>query len=329
MKYLLLLSLFLLSASAKEPVVRQHFSVQTIKVKEAAHVKTIVSYGFVKADESRVYDVSPRFGGFVEKLYADTIYKKVKSGEVLAKVYSPEVLKAKEDYLSTKNFANANTNMLESTKTRLELLDIPSSEIESIASGKKISHTTAILSPADGFIFKKTLNNNSSFNAKERLFTIVNLERVWVELKVRQDQLQALKGVTQFQLTTPSSTLTFAAKKVELYPELDQKEESFTLRLEVQNKELHLRPGMYMSAQMSSDASNYLTLPSTAVIRKNAKFFVFGVGEYEGEYTPIEVKVEVLNPDTYIIKNGLKAGDEVVNNALFMMDSDAQINGLY
>jgi Cu(I)/Ag(I) efflux system membrane fusion protein len=54
-----------------------------------------------------------------------------------------------------------------------------------------------------------------------------------------------------------------------------------------------------------------------------------GVGEYEGEYEPSEVEVEVLNPDTYIIKSGLNAGDEVVNNALFMMDSDAQINGLY
>ncbi len=86
---------------------------------------------------------------------------------------------------------------------------------------------------------------------------------------------------------------------------------------------------MYMNVSMSQKADTYLTLPTTAVIRKNGVFYVFVVGQYEGEYEPLEVEVTVLNPNTYIIKNGLSAGDTVVNNALFMMDSDAQVNGLY
>ena len=329
MKYLLLLSMLFAFTYAKEATVSQHFSVQSVKVKQSSHAKTVTSYGFVKADESLVYDVSPRFGGFVETLYADTIYKKVQAGEALAKVYSPEVLKAKEDYLNTLNYTKANKNMLSSSKTRLELLDIPQAEIDAITKSKKTSSFTIIVSPANGYVFKKLLHNNASFNAKSTLFEIVNLDKVWVELKVHQDQLETVKKANSFKLTTPSSSQIFVAKKVEIYPELDQKEESFTLRFEVDNKDLVLKPGMYMSAQMSSDSADYLTLPSTAVIRKNGKFFVFGIGENEGEYTPMEVKVEVLDPDTYIIKSGLNEGDEVVNNALFMMDSDAQINGLY
>ena len=84
-----------------------------------------------------------------------------------------------------------------------------------------------------------------------------------------------------------------------------------------------------MSVAMNQKADTYLTLPTTAVIRKNGVFYAFVVGEYEGEYEPLQIEVEVLNPDTYIVKSGLSAGDEVVNNALFMMDSDAQVNGLY
>jgi len=329
MRYLLLIALFFIVVDAKEVTVTQHFSVQIVKVKQSKHVKTITSYGFVKADESRVYDVSPRFGGFVETLYADTIYKKVRAGEALAKVYSPEVLKAKKDYLNTINYAKTNSKMLNSARTRLKLLDIPHAEINAIKNSKKTSYSTMLVSPANGFVFKKTLHNNASFKAKSTLFEIVNLDKVWVELKIHQNQFQDLNKASTFKLTTPSSTQTFVAKKVKIYPELDQKEESFTLRLEVNNKDLVLKPGMYMSAQMNSDLNDYLTLPSTAVIRKNGKFFVFGVGEYEGEYTPTEVIVEVLDPDTYIVKSGVNTGDEVVNNALFMMDSDAQINGLY
>lgn len=331
MKYLLLLVLVFTFAQAKEATVKQLFNVQTIKVKEASHAKSITSYGFVTADDSRVYDVSPRFGGFVEVLYSDKIYTKVQKGEALAKVYSPEVLKAKDDYLNTINYAKIRPNktMLESAKTRLELLNIPRTEISEVEKSGKSSKFTTVISPISGYVFKKSINNDSAFSAKKMLFEIVNLDKVWVELKVHQDQLPEIESAEEFMLKTPSSTKIFKAKKAQLYPRLDEKEESFTLRLEVDNKGLVLKPGMYISAQISAKSKRYLTLPSTAVIRKSGKFYVFGVGEYEGEYEPKEVDIEVLDNDTYIIKSGLSADDEVVNNALFMMDSDAQINGLY
>jgi len=70
-------------------------------------------------------------------------------------------------------------------------------------------------------------------------------------------------------------------------------------------------------------------LPQSAVILKDGKYYVFVVGEFEGEYEPMEVAVKPLNYETYIITSGLDEGNEVVNNALFMMDSDAQINSVY
>ncbi len=316
---------------AKEVNVEQLFNVQTVKVQERSYAKSITSYGFVKPDDARIYDVSPRFGGFVEVLYADTIYQKVNKGEALAKVYSPEVLKAKDDYINTINFVrkNPNTTMLESAKTKLLLLDIPKEEIKELSNTLKSSSYTTLLSPADGYVFAKNLNNKGAFNAKNKLFKIVNLDKVWIETKIHQDQLSTLNSIKRYTITTPAYKKSFQAKRIQLYPKLDPKEESFTLRLEVANKEHLLMPGMYTTVSMSSAKKTYLTLPSTAVIRKNATFYVFIIGEFEGEYEPLEVQIEPLNANTYTILSGLEAGDEVVNNALFMMDSDAQINGLY
>lgn len=323
MKLLLLIALLISFAFAKDVSVKQLFNVQTLKVKNNPHAKSIKSYGFVKLNDSKVYDVSPRFGGFVETLYADKLYKYVKKGEALARVYSPEVLKAKDEYRNSINYAK-NKTMIKSAKTKLKLLNIPHAEINT-----KSSNYTNILSPTDGYIFKKNLNNNSAFNAKDILFEIVSLDTVWVEVKIHQNQLTHAKNADKFTLTTPALTQSFEAKNSVIYPKLDEKEENFTLRLEVKNQHTDLRPGMYMSVNISQKQQSYLTLPSTAVIRKNGVFYVFVVGEYEDEYAPLEIEVEVLNPDLYIIKNGLAVGDEVVNNALFMMDSDAQVNGLY
>lgn len=323
MRFLLLIVLILSFSHAKYATVEQLFSVQTVKVKQNSHAKSIKSYGFVRVNDSLVYDVSPRFGGFVEILYADKLYKKVSKGEALAKVYSPEVLKAKDEYRNSVNYSKSK-NMISSAKMKLKLLNIPDSEINT----KKSTFTT-LISPANGYIFKKLLNNNSAFNAKSVIFEVVNLDTVWIEVKVHQDKLGLISKVDTFELSSPAYTHTFKAINKGIYPVLDEKEESLTLRLEVKNPHAELKPGMYMSVHMSQSKESYLTLPTTAVIRKNGVFYVFVVGEYEGEYEPLEVEVEILNPNTYIIKSGLNVGDEVVNNALFMMDSDAQINGLY
>ena len=101
MRYLILLSLLMTLSLAKEATIQQLFNVQTVAVQESSHVKSLKSFGFVKVDDSLVYDVAPRFNGFVEILYADKLYKKVNKGEALAKVYSPEVLKAKDKYANS------------------------------------------------------------------------------------------------------------------------------------------------------------------------------------------------------------------------------------
>lgn len=322
---LFLFTLTLTLVHAQASTVKQLFNVQTVKVQEQKHAKSIKNFGFVKVDQSRVYDVTPRFGGFVEKLYANKIYKKVSQGQALVRVYSPEVLKAKDEYANSLHYSK-NKTMVHASMTKLKLLNIPSNEIKSM---KKNRNSTTIVSPASGYIFKKNINNNSAFNAKKTLFEIVNLDTVWVEVNIHQNQLQILNNVDTFTLSSPSFKETFEATNSGIYPMLDSKEESFTLRLEVKNKNMLLKPGMYISVNMSQSKQNYLTLPTTAVIRKNGMYYSFVAGEFVGEYEPLEIKVEILNPNTYIIKSGLSAGDEVINNALFMMDSDAQINGLY
>jgi len=300
-----------------------------VKVKEITTTQSIKNYGYVTVDQSKVYDVSPRYSGYIEDLSVNKLYTKVKKDELLATVYSPEVLKAKEEYLNTFHYSKSRkkNGMLKNSKLKLKLLGLSDKEIKQTIKSKETNKNTNIYSPTNGYIFQKNINNNSAFKKNTKLFEIVNLDTIWIEVKLLEEQKKYLKDIKKFNIKFKSLDKTYSTTKSYLYPNLDPKESTLTLRLEVLN-DGNIFPGMYANVTSMFQEQTYLTLPKTSVIRKNSKYYVFLVTEFKNEYDPQEVSVKVLDNNTYIILDGLKKGEEVVNDALFMLDSDAQINGL-
>jgi len=319
------------SNMSKKATVEQLFSVKTIEVKEMNTAQEQVNYGYIVAKDSSMVDVLTWYSGFVEKLYADTMYKKVKKGEALVKVYSPEVYKAKQDYLNSINY-NMKTSMpemLKSSKIKLRLLGVSEKEIDAIEKERHADAFTTVYAPISGWIFEKNINEGSSFTSKKPLFQIVNLDKVWMEVKLFQNEIKKLDSLTQFKVKIKSLDMTFDAQKSLLYPMIDPKEATVTLRLTLDNMNEVLKPGMYAKVHASAKSQNRIVIPRTAVIRKSGTWYAFLATEFKGEYEPVEIEVKPLDNKNYEVLKGLNSGDNVVNNALFMMDSDAQINSIY
>jgi len=313
------------------PTVKQLFNIRTTSVirEQIAHQQT--NYGYIVAREQSMIDVPSWYSGFVEELYADKLYTEVKEGDVLAKVYSPEVYKAKQDYLNSIKFSAKRPShaMVKSSRIKLELLNVCAKEIEAIEKTKKVDRLTTIFAPASGWIFEKNINEGSSFSAKQKLFQIVNLDEVWMEVKLYQKDLAKLDTLETFTVKVKGFEQTFKAKRSLLYPMLNPKEATATLRLEINNTEGILKPGMYATLSASASSASRLLIPRTAVIRKEGIWYAFLATEFKGEYEPVALKVKALNTKYYELFSGLNKGDTVVDNALFMMDSDAQINSIY
>lgn len=330
---LLLIPIFLCSQDQKNPIptIEQLFNVKTIKIKRMTMSKEQINYGYIVAEDSRKVDIHAWFSGYVTKLFADTLYKKVEKGDALAYVYSPEVYKSKQDYLHSLEFheKHPSPQMLQSAKTKLRLLGVSNEEIKRIDNERKVDEFTTIYAPQSGWIFEKNINEGASFNSQKKLFQIVNLEKVWIEVKLYQDEIEKLPLLTHFSVKSKGISKTYTAQKKLLYPKLDPKEATATLRLQLDNEETLLKPGMYAKVYASADATKRLVIPRTAAIRKNGMWYAFLVTEFKGEYEPMVIQIKPLDAKHYEIIKGLKEGDTLVNNALFMMDSDAQINGIY
>jgi len=311
--------------------VEQLFNVTTVQVKTLSSAKKQVNYGYIVAQDSRMTDVTAWFSGYVQVLYADTLYKKVKKGDALASVYSPEVYKAKQDYLNAVLF-NAKkpaASMVKSARTKLVLLGLSKSEIDNINRQRKVSRFTTIYAPSSGWVFEKSINQGSYINAKKSLFMITDLSQVWLEAKLFQNELALLDTLENFEVHIQGIDKTFQAKKSLLYPMLDPKVATATLRLNIDNPNEVLKPGMYAKVHSSASLESKLVIPRTAAMRKNGTWYAFLSTEFKGEYEPIEIEVNPLDNKHFEVTKGLMEGDTLVNNALFMMDSDAQINGVY
>lgn len=311
--------------------IEQLFNVRTTEVKELSSAKEQVNYGYIVAQEQSKVDVLTWYSGFVKELYADTLYKKVSKGDALVKVYSPAVYKAKQDYLNSLHY-NAKTSMpamLKSAKIKLRLLGVNEKEIERIEKEKYADIFTTVYAPISGWIFEKNINVGASFNSKKRLFQIINLEKVWMEVKLFQDQLKTLKNFKHFNVTVKGVDEVYKAKQSLLYPMIDPKEATATLRLIIDNPSEALKPGMYAKVHATAAEKSRLVIPRTAAIRKSGTWYAFLATDFKGEYEPIEIEVKPLDSKHYEVIKGLRAGDILVNNALFMMDSDAQINSIY
>jgi len=312
--------------------VKQLFNVKTVTVEERKTAKEQINYGYIVADDAAKVDVLPWYNGFVEELYADTLYKKVKKGDPLVKVYSPEVYKAKQDYLNSINYNKKASmpTMLKSAKIKLKLLGVNEEEIKCIETDQYADYYTTIHAPSSGWIFEKNIEHGAAFNAKKRLFQIVNLKKVWMEVKLFQNQLNLLPKLKNFIVKPKGLEKTFQAQKLLLYPMLDPQEATATLRLILNNDEQeNLKPGMYAKVHATANTKSRLVIPRTAAMRKNGTWYVFLATDFKGEYEPLIIEVKPLDNTYFEVTKGLQTGDVVVNNALFMMDSDAQINSVY
>ena len=81
---------------------------------------------------------------------------------------------------------------------KLELLGVSQKEIDNIKKTKKVNKYTTIYSPYTAILFTKNIQEGSAFKPKQVLFKLKNLDTVWVEVSLFQDQIHSLKNIVSY-----------------------------------------------------------------------------------------------------------------------------------
>lgn len=304
---------------------KQLFNKKITKVKKEEILLSKSFYGITKIDESSTFDIVSRFDGYITNLNANKSYMTIKKGEPLYSIYSSEILSIQNELQISKEL---NQNIYQSTLLKLDNLDIPKESQEKIKSGKLNNNGLVVTSPTNGILLQKNINNKSSVLKGTTLLQIASLDKIWFIASVYQEDLAFIKKDKQSTIYIDGLNTSFNTKVDFIYPIFDDKSKTVDVRFILDNKELNLLPSMFGKVDIIDKQKELLTLPKTAVLKKSDSFYVFKYVSND-EFRPVKIEAKRINSNKYEIISGLNENDEVIDNALFLLDSDALTNSLY
>ena len=304
---------------------KQLFNKKITKVKKEEILLSKSFYGITKIDESSTFDIVSRFDGYITNLNANKSYMTIKKGEPLYSIYSSDILSIQNELQISKEL---NQNIYQSTLLKLDNLDIPKESQEKIKNGKLNNNGLVVTSPTNGILLQKNINNKSSVSKGTTLLQIASLDKIWFIASVYQEDLAFIKKDKQATIYIDGLNTSFNTKVDFIYPIFDDKSKTIDVRFILDNKELNLLPSMFGKVDIIDKQKQLLTLPKTAVLKKSDSFYVFKYVSND-EFKPVKIEAKRINSNKYEIISGLNENDEVIDNALFLLDSDALTNSLY
>ncbi len=322
-----------------DPVTIQNMGVRLGRVKKKTLTKTIRTFGNITYDETRIYTVNTKFNGWIEKLYVNFVGEKVKKGQPLFDIYSPELVSAQEEYLlaiqqhtslsgsSYHDIREGARRLLDASRTRLRYWDLSDTQIKQIEMIGKVQKALTIYSPATGVVIKKQAFEGHFVKAGEHQYEIADLSTVWVDVEVYEYELPWVRmGMDADMDLAYIPGKRFTGKVLYVYPFLTAKTRTARLRLAFANSNYQLKPGMYANIYISSTLDKEtLVVPQEAVIDSGVRKVVF-VALGQGKFQPREVKLGVEGNDyEFQVLDGLREGEKIVVSAQFMLDSESRL----
>ena len=294
-------------------------------------------YGNVQVDERRQAYVQTRFAGWIRKVYADATGNFIGKGQPLFTIYSPDLVSTEQEYLIAKKnseslqrsgvsgVASGAASLLTAAKERLLQWEVSPSEIEKLDQGGKPITDLTIYSPVSGYITDKKALPNMYVQPETMLYTVADLSDVWVLAQVFQSDAGKIKPGDSAEITVDAYPgRVFNGRVDYLLPQIDMNTRTLPVRLVFPNPGLKLRPGMYVNVRAKLPMGRQLVVPASAAFHSGTKNLLF-VYQGEGSIEPREVEFGPQVGDQIVVSKGLKADEQIVTSANFLIDSEAQL----
>jgi Cu(I)/Ag(I) efflux system membrane fusion protein len=265
----------------------------------------------------------------VETLKVRAVNDRVTRGQLLAELYSPEILAAEEEYLLlfASDSANGGDDALRAAaRERLVLLGVSARDIEELERTRKTNPRVGLFAPANGIVSALGVREGGQVSPGMSVFTLLDLSSVWIHTQVPEHQVAWIAPGRPIEARLKAlPDRVFEGRVDYIAPEVDEATRTVRVRSVLANKSLELKPGMVAEVTVFGVAKRkVLLVPSEAVIYTGTRNVVV-VAEGLGRYRAVDVKPGMEANGKTEIMAGLTAGAQVVVSGQFLIDSEASV----
>ena len=319
----------------------QKLGVRLERVKRSAVAGEVRTYGNVTADERTLYNIHSFFDGVIKKSYIHSVGQKIRKGQIIFEIYSPELIMQQKDYLKFVSRRNqilqtiAGDALIHENEYVMDLLeelsrertkflheDIGIETVQQLEDHKRVIEFVPILAAESGVVTQINAREGDNVMPAATLFTLADVNRVWVTATLYPDQDDQVKAGDEVTISSPGKQ-SIKTRLAFLSPVADGNKVS--ARMEIDNSQLHLRPGSFVDVTIHAQSHDALAVPSSAVLRTGEGNVVM-LYRGEGKFLPVYVDIGIENENLIEITDGIQQGAEVAVNGQFLLDSAASMS---
>jgi Cu(I)/Ag(I) efflux system membrane fusion protein len=232
--------------------------VATAQVERQELFKELRAVGRVELDETRLATIAAWIDGRVDEVYADFPGTPVRKGEHLVSIYSPELVSAQEEFLTSRRYEQETGQhsrpgqgplISASARKRLQLWGITDAQLDDLLRTGKSQTQMTIYAPIGGTVIEKNVRDGQYVKRGDPLYTLADLSHVWLIIEVYESEISWVKPGQPVQVTIesrPHRPLSGVVGFVE--PLLNKASRTVQVRVVMENPDEALKPGMYAEA---------------------------------------------------------------------------------
>ena len=309
-------------------------NIQTIRVGGGGEAEnTLTLSGKIQLNEEANAVQVAYFEGRIESLNVSFTGESVNRGQLLATIYSPELVAAQQELLTAAKMKETQPALYNAVRNKLKLWKLSDAQINAIEEAGQVKENFPVFATVSGTVTEKLVQEGDYVEQGQPLFKLANLNSVWAVFDAYENQISGLEEGQKIMVTTnayPDKELEATISFID--PVLNTASRTLRLRAVLDNENENLKPGMFVKAKLERNTGqeneSTLSIPKTAVMWTGERSLVYvKTSGDEPVFEMREIELGATLGDTYEVLSGLEAGEEIVTNGTFTVDAAAQLQG--
>jgi membrane fusion protein, copper/silver efflux system len=302
---------------------------------------SIRSVGMLEPDQAKIFEYVARVDGYIQDLKVTSPGEQVNAGEPLVTIYSPDLRSTEQELVNLLNERDHGGSrvsldqVIESSKQRLRQWNVSDEEINALEKSRKASDTLVLRSPFTGVVEDVPMKQGMSVKMGDRLIGVMDLSTLWLWADFYENEVGLLQVGQKVDISLPA----FPGQKFEgqiraIDRRLDAMKRTTRVRIDLDNPQDQLRPGMFANVELKIDGGEGLTVLVDAVLPTGSRSLVFvdkGSGKLEPRFIRVGRSFTQSDADGEAsydeVLEGLSEGERVVSSANFLIDAESRIQG--